>query len=94
MPRFTWDREKARSNLAKHGVAFEEPVTGFADPLARIFADIDHSESEAREILVGFSSLDRLLVVSFLERRGSIRLISARLATPKERRKHEQSTAP
>ena len=90
---FSWDEAKARSNLAKHGVSFDEALTAFADPLARIFDDPDHAEDEEREILVGYSSVDRLLVVSFREKSGAIRLISARLATRRERRKHEEADA-
>ena len=67
-PEFEWDAAKARENLQKHGVAFEEALTVFADPLARIFDDPDHSESERRELIVGHSAQQGLLVVSFTER--------------------------
>jgi len=52
-PEFEWDATKARENLEKHGVAFEEALTVFADPLARIFDDPDHSENEQGELIVG-----------------------------------------
>jgi uncharacterized protein len=72
---------------------FDEAVTTFGDPLARMIDDPDHSVSEERSILLGQSDRGRLLVVLFTERRGSIRLISARRATPRERRWHEAGEA-
>ena len=64
---FEWDARKASANKAKHGVSFEEAVTVFADPLARIFDDPEHSESERREIIVGHSDRRNLILVSFVE---------------------------
>jgi len=90
-PTFEWDPAKAAANVEKHGVSFEEAITVFQDPLARIHADPDHSQSEAREILVGHSSKQRLLLVAFTNRQGKIRLISAREVTPRERRDYEES---
>ena len=90
---FEWDRRKAVLNLAKHGISFDEAVTTFGDPLSRMIDDPDHSVSEERSILLGQSDRGRLLVVLFTERRGSIRLISARRATPRERRWHEAGEA-
>jgi uncharacterized DUF497 family protein len=90
-PSFEWDEAKARSNQQKHGVSFPEAATAFADPLAAIFSDPDHSGDEVREILVGQSERGRLLVVSFTERGDNIRIISARAATPGERRRHEEN---
>ena len=52
--KFEWDRRKAASNLSKHGVPFEEALTVFADGLARIFDDEDHSIEEQREIIIGY----------------------------------------
>lgn len=92
-PEFEWDAAKARENLKKHGVPFEEALTVFADPLARIFDDPDHSENERRELIVGHSAQQRLLVVSFTERQSRTRIISAREATPHERRDYEENTA-
>lgn len=89
---FEWDLRKSRSNRRKHRVRFEEAVTVYADPLARIFDDPDHSKSELREIIVGHSSAGRLLVVCFTERDDRIRIISARCATARERRDYEQNT--
>ena len=44
--RFEWDPNKAEANLAKHEISFEEAMTVFADPLARIFPDEEHSVGE------------------------------------------------
>jgi len=90
---FEWDVPKAVSNLAKHGVSFDEAPTVFADPLARTLRDEDHSWDERREILVGHSAGMRLLVVCFTERDGEvIRIFSAREATRRERENYEKST--
>jgi uncharacterized protein len=89
--RFTWDPTKAASNLRKHGVSFEEALTVFGD-LARIHDDPYHSEREGREIIVGHSTRSRLLLVSFTERPGVIRRISARRATRHERKGYEKAT--
>lgn len=88
---FEWDDAKAAANEGKHGVTFPEAATAFADPLAAIFPDPDHSDDEEREILVGHSERGRLLVVSFTERSPNLRVISARVATPAERRNHEEN---
>jgi uncharacterized DUF497 family protein len=88
---FEWDASKARLSEMKHRVRFEEAILVFRDPLAKLFDDPDHSEAEDRMILIGHSG-DRLLVVSFTERQGRIRLISARRATPRERDDYEQAT--
>lgn len=86
---FEWDEAKAAANERKHGVTFPEAATAFADPLAAIFPDPEHSADEDREILVGHSERLRLLVISFTERPPNIRVISARAATLTERRNHE-----
>jgi len=88
---FEWDDAKAASNLGKHGVSFAEAATAFADPLAALFDDPDHSDDETREILVGYSDRNRLLIVSFTERDEKLRIISARVASPSERRNHEEN---
>jgi len=89
---FEWDPEKAKRNYKKHRVSFEEAVTVFYDPLSATFADPDHSVGERRFITIGFSSRDRLLVVSHSERGEAVRIISARRATPRERKRHENET--
>ena len=91
-PRFEWDRRKATVNETKHGVSFEEALTVFSDPLGRIFDDPDHSSAEAREIVVGHSNKQRLLVVSFTERGNAIRIFSARKTTKRERQDYEKGT--
>ena len=90
--RFEWDEDKARSNWIGHGVSFDESTTVFDDPLARIFDDELHSKNERREIIIGHSINHRLLLVCFIERPNErIRIISARLPTPKERRAYEEN---
>ena len=86
---FEWDPEKAKKNHKKHGVSFEEASTVFYDPLSATFNDPDHSIGEHRLITIGFSSNGRLLVVSHTERGKTIRVISARPATARERTRHE-----
>jgi uncharacterized DUF497 family protein len=87
--RFEWDGNKGASNLRKHRVSFEEALTMFYDPLAATFDDPDHSQDESRLVTVGYSARGRLLVVCHVERGGTVRLISARRATPRERKRHE-----
>ena len=85
---FEWDPAKARANLAKHGISFEEAETAFADEYALILADPDHSSpDEERSVLIGLSAALRLLVVIHCELDADhiIRLISARRATRSER---------
>lgn len=90
--RFEWDERKAVANLSKHKVSFEEAQTVFYDPLAFIFDDEWHSTDEPREIIIGHSNSNRLLLVSFTEREsGLVRIISARRATRRERRDYEGS---
>ncbi|MBI5528439.1 MAG: BrnT family toxin [Deltaproteobacteria bacterium] len=88
--RFSWDDEKAAENLRKHGVSFEEATSVFADENARLKQDAEHSEEEDRFVLLGFSAKLRLLVVCHAYREADevIRIISARSATPNERRQY------
>jgi uncharacterized DUF497 family protein len=88
---FEWDEDKAATNLKKHRVSFEEAATVFGDPLAAIFDDEAHSQDEQREIIIGHSAEGRLILVSFTERRGAIRIISVRQATKREHRDHEEN---
>ncbi len=88
---FEWDSDKAASNQKKHHVSFEDAATVFADPLAAIFDLEVHSEEEQREIIIGHSAKNQLLVVCFTERAGAIRIISARRATKRERRDYEEN---
>jgi len=88
---FRWDDRKAASNSTKHGVSFAEASTAFGDPLSRTLPDPDHSLSEERLLLVGESASRRLLVVVHVENGNEIRIISARCATRRERRTHEET---
>ena len=90
--KFEWDPNKATSNIRKHGVSFDEAVTVFKDPLAFIFDDIAHAEHEHREIIIGASSLRRMVLVCFVERlEDVIRIISARSATRQEIKDYEEN---
>jgi uncharacterized protein len=91
-PDFEWDEDKNAANEDKHGVTFEEASTVFADPLAAIFDDEIRSVEEHREIIVGHSVKERLLLVCFTERGEAIRIISTRPATKRERRDYEEGT--
>ena len=87
---FEWDSTKAASILRKHNVAFDEATTVFGDPLALLMTDPAHSRAEQRYLLLGMSNRRRLLVVCFAERPPRTRLISARLATRRERKRYEE----
>jgi uncharacterized protein len=86
---FDWDEEKAKNNLIKHGVSFDEVISVFDDPLFLTFADPKHSSQEQRFIIMGESATGQLLVVSYTDRKDIIRLISARPVTRKERKAYE-----
>lgn len=88
---FEWDADKAAENLRKHGVSFDEAVTVFGDPLSILLPDPDHSVGEERYLVMGMSTQNRLLVVAFVERLPRTRIISARLATRRERHDYEQA---
>jgi hypothetical protein len=93
--RFEWDKGKAEGNLKKHGVSFDEASSVFNDPLAFIFEDEAHSAGEKREIIIGHSVTQRLLLVCFTERvQDTIRIFSARSATKREHKDYEENTAP
>jgi uncharacterized DUF497 family protein len=87
---FEWDAEKARENVRQHGVSFDEAVTAFSDRLSALLPDPDHSVGEERYLVMGQSTRGRLLVVSFVERPPRTRIISARLATRRERHDYEE----
>lgn len=89
--KFSWDPDKAATNLRKHTVSFEEAETVFDDPLYVDFYDPDHSENEDRYLVVGKSRQGRLLIVSYTEKRTSTRLITAREVTRSEREAYEES---
>ena len=92
--RFEWDPKKAAANLVKHSVSFEEGLTVFANPLARIFDDEEHSIEEEREIIIGHSTKHRLLLVCFTAREAAIRILSVRKATRRERQDYEENVSP
>ena len=87
---FTWDESKAEANLLKHGVSFDEASTVFEDMLYVDFYDPDHSYNEHRYIILGQSKRGRLLIVSYTEQGNTIRLISARETTRRERQNYEE----
>jgi uncharacterized DUF497 family protein len=87
--RFEWNRKKAEANLSKHGVSFEEAMTVFGDALSLTIMDEMNSAREQRWVLVAFSDRGRLVVVIHVEPGNGIRIISAREATPKERKTYE-----
>jgi uncharacterized DUF497 family protein len=89
---FQWDSRKATANEKKHGVTFAEATTVFDNPLAIIFEDEAHSVSENRELIIGRSFADRLLIVCFTELHGQvIRVISARRANKREQKSYEDA---
>ena len=88
---FEWDGSKARSNLEKHGVSFEEAASVSGDPLSLTIEDPLHPKTERRFIVIGLSVRGRTLVVVHSERGERIRMISARIATSTERRQYEES---
>jgi uncharacterized DUF497 family protein len=87
---FEWDRNKAASNLKKHGISFPEAATVFGDPLSITFPDPEHSIDESRYITIGLSINRKIIILAHADRENRIRIISARLATRKERRFYEE----
>ena len=86
-----WDKEKAESNLQKHGVSFAEAATVFFDPLSLTVPDPLHSDEEDRFVITGVSNRNRHLVVVHSDRNDKIRIISARLAASSERKRYEST---
>lgn len=90
--KFEWDKTKAASNLKKHKISFDEATTVFDDSFAYIFNDEYHSVGERREIIIGQSVLNRLLLVCFTEQQdGIVRIFSTRKTTRMERKDYEKS---
>jgi len=87
---FQWDRRKAETNKAKHGVELEEATEVFGDIFSSTVADPDHSDCESRFVIFGRSQIGRYLVISFTDRDGKIRIISARRMTRREREAYER----
>ena len=94
MANFEWDAEKAKANLAKHGVSFDEAKSAVYDPLSLALYDPDHSSDEDRWILIGFSEQGRILAICLTLRRSRIRIITARKATRHEIKIYEESNTP
>ena len=88
---FEWDPKKARLNLKRHGISFDESSTAFRDPLSQTIEDPLHSENEERFVLIGRSIQGRILVIVHTDRGDQIHIISARLATKKERLRYEKN---
>ena len=87
---FAWDEAKAAANLKRHRVDFREAATVFGDALSTTFPDTDHSVGERRFLTIGASAFGRVLVVAHTEVGDTIRIISARTATPHERKFYEE----
>lgn len=87
---FEWDPAKEEANLRKHGVSFDEATTVFADPYSINMPDPSHSAVEERFLVLGRAASGRLLTVAYAERGPRTRLISARRASPPERRQYEE----
>jgi hypothetical protein len=85
-----WDPKKAKSNLRKHRVSFEEAATALSDPMAITGADPDHSITEERYVTFGVSERGRLLVVAHTDEEETVRIISARTASKGERELYEE----
>jgi uncharacterized DUF497 family protein len=88
---FEWDAQKAKNNLQKHQVDFEEASTIFDDPQFITFLDNEHSQSEERYITIGLSARNRILMVAHTERNEKIRIISARKATKNEEKFYQEA---
>jgi uncharacterized protein len=91
VPVFEWDEEKDTSNQKKRGLSFSEAAEAFFDPFNITIPDPDHSIEEERFIMLGFAK-GKIGVISFTERKDTIRIISCRKANVKERRLYEQSS--
>ena len=91
---FEWDDARAESNERKHGVSFTEAMTIFADPLSVTGYDPRHADDEDRFLTMGASVAGRLLVVSHTDRGDVVRIISARVATGRERKDYEDGNLP
>jgi uncharacterized protein len=89
---FEWNPDKAKSNLEKHGISFEEAATVFNDALSATFPDPDRSVGESRYVIIGVSRFGNLLIVSHTDREDKIRIISARKATRHEQKFYEEGS--
>ena len=87
---YVWGEAKHASNLKKHGVDFREAATAFDDPLSKTFPDEGHSAGEHRFLTIGMSARGHLLVVAHTEEGETVRIISARPVTRRERKFYEE----
>jgi len=89
---FSWDENKAQTNLVKHKISFNEAMTVFDDENARLILDPDHSQDEERFILLGFSCNSKILTVvhCYRDNEENIRIISARKSTKQEERQYKE----
>jgi len=89
---FSWDENKAQTNLVKHKISFNEAMTVFDDENARLILDPDHSQDEERFILLGFSCNSKILTVvhCYRDNEANIRIISARKSTKHEERQYKE----
>jgi len=85
---YQWDPKKAKNNLEKHGVAFADAISVFCDEFALTIED--DNPDEQRFVTIGMDALSRIIVVVFTWRNDSIRIISARKATRRERKQYEE----
>jgi uncharacterized DUF497 family protein len=87
---YEWNAAKAKTNIQKHDVSFDEAATVFLDPLAWTFPDPDHSGGEEREITIGYTARHQVVFVAHCQRGNRVRIISARKATRREQRQYEK----
>ena len=87
--KFEWNTDKARKNESNHGISFQEALTVFKDALSLTYPDTEHSSGEGRFLIIGLSSSGNVLVISHTFRNDSVRIISARKTTKKERSFYE-----
>ena len=87
---FEWDEEKAKANLKKHRVGFDQATTVFTDPFSMTIHDPGHSADEQRYVDIDSSDKGRVLVVVYTERGSNIRIVSCRKATPSETKLYEE----
>lgn len=87
---YEWDPGKAADNRRKHDISFDDAASVFLDPLALTFSDLDHSTEEQRWMTIGHTKKQQVVFVAHCQRGNRIRIISARRATPRERRQYEE----
>ena len=90
--KITWDPAKAEKNIIKYDVSFNEAATIFKDPLALYYDDIEHSQKEKREFVIGRSATrERLLTCFMVRTEDTARIISARTSTHRERQNYDEN---